>query len=157
MRQAVKKPRRQRVDSAASQTAAMQASGRMIDPPSNITMSKIDRIFFGNIIDEGAKVDWTPHRIELACDLARHMTDHEREQVLLREEGSVIAGNRGGSISNPRVTAVKAHMQTILAIRRSLGIHALARDSAQDVAKRRKVNKDNQSLVDDDLINRPVN
>ena len=157
MTQTARKPRKQRVDSAAAQTAAMQASGKVIEPPSNITMSKPDRIGFGNIIDEGAKVDWTPHRIELACDLARHMTDHEREQVLLREEGSVISGNRGGSISNPRVTAVKAHMQSILAIRRSLGIHALARDSAQDVAKRRKINKQSQGFVDDDLINRPVN
>lgn len=157
MTQTAKKTRRQRVDSSASQIAAIQAGTRSINPPSNIPMSKIDRTYFNNVISEGAKVDWTPHRIELACDLARHMTDHVEEQSLLREEGSVIAGSRGGSVINPRVNAVKAHMQSILAIRRSLGIHALVRDSAQDVAKRRRINKENENLVDDELIPRPVN
>ena len=68
------------------------------------------------------------------------MADLEREQRLLRTEGSVLASDRGSPVVNPRATLVADLMAAVLSTRRSLQLHARAqtRDLAVAGARRRR-------------------
>ena len=149
--------RRTRVDSADGKVRAMQGAGQAIDPPSNVPLDKCDLPFFASVIDEFARSEWTAHQLELAAMLARTMADLEREQRALREEGSVLATDRGTPVVNPRKTVVQMNASTILSYRRSLQLHARAQGGeARDVATRRGIAKGVEGdAPDDDLLARP--
>jgi hypothetical protein len=90
--------------------------------------------------------------------LARTMADLEREQRLLRDEGSVAYSDRGTPVANPRKMIVQMHAGSILSFRRSLSLDARAQGGdPRDIAKRRAHTKEIEAdaALDDDLIARP--
>lgn len=132
--------RKRTLQSVAEQARIASLATREIVPPDNVPLSKEDIPFFANVIAEFARSEWTAHQLELAALLARSMADMAREQILLREEGAVVTGSMGTPIVNPRRAALQMHANTIVAFRRSLALHARAKEGeARDVAKRRRI------------------
>lgn len=147
--------RKPRVDSTAERIRVMQAAP--IEPPSNVPLTAEDMPFFASVIAQYARSEWTAHDLELAAMLARTMCDMEREQRALRDEGSVSKTDRGTPVVNPRKTVVQMYAGSILAMRRSLSLHARAqtRDLSK-IADRREHLKNIESDADaslDDLLN----
>ena len=154
----VKKAKRDRIDSTSEQVKVMAASTKNIGPPSNVPLSKKDMPFFVNVLDQFARSDWTAHDLEVAAMLARSMCDLNEEQQMLRTEGYITARQNGTTVENPRLRVVKSLSGDLLSFRRSLSLHARAREGdARDVAKRRSMSKDIESNnpLDDDLLARP--
>ena len=86
------------------------------------------------------------------------MADLEREQTLLRDEGSVAHSRAGTPVVNPRKVVVQMHAGTILSFRRSLSLHARAQSGeARDVARRRVMGKAAEAAeaIEDNLIAKP--
>jgi hypothetical protein len=129
--------RKPRIDSTSEAVRVMSKAATPIVPPSSVPLEACDVPFFVNVIAEFARSEWTGHQLELAAMLARTMADLNREQIALREEGSVATSERGTPVVNPRKAVVQMHAATILSFRRSLALHARAhtRDLA-DIAKR---------------------
>jgi hypothetical protein len=150
--------RKARIDSASEAVRVMSAATKTINPPSNVPLDETDLPFFASVIAEFARSEWTAHQLELAAMLARTMSDLNREQVALREEGSVCMSEKGTPVVNPRKTVVQMHAATILSFRRSLALHARAHTrDLSDIAKRQgkaiAITADNP--LDDGLIARP--
>jgi hypothetical protein len=82
------------------------------------------------------------------------MSDLNREQMALREEGSVSETRQGTPVVNPRKSVVQLHAGTILSFRKSLSLHARAQGGeARDVAKRRAQAKAiEEGLSDNELF-----
>jgi hypothetical protein len=154
-----KKPRRARVDSAANVAAAIVAGGKKIVVPKEFNFTPKQRLIFTELCDEFSKVELTAHKIRLVAMLARDMATLEEQQELLRTEGSVFVNSHGNPTSNPRLRAVQTLSASVLAMRRSLGVHAreLAGGDSRRVGIRRAHNKANERALDhaDDLITRP--
>ena len=149
--------RKQRIDSTAAAVEIAKASGRQINPPSNVPLEDRDLPFFASVIAEFARSDWTAHRLELAAMLARTMADLESDQRLMREEGPIMATDRGTPVVNPRKTVIQMNASIILSYRRSLSLHARAQGGeARDIGKRRDMAKEIEGgLGGDDLLARP--
>ena len=131
---------------------------RAIEPPATVPLSQDDLPFFHNVIAEFARSEWTAHQLELAAVLARTMCDMVREQGLLREEGGVLIGSVGTPIVNPRRAVIQMYANTIVSFRRSLSLHARAKEGeTHTIAKRRKIALGVEAATaslqhDDDLI-----
>lgn len=150
-------PRKARVDSTA-EAVRLASSQASVTPPSNVPLEKEDMAFFVNVIDEFARSEWTAHQLEVAAMLARTMADLEREQRLMREEGSTLKTEKGTPVVNPRKTVVQMHASSILSFRRSLSLHARAQGGeARDVGKRRAQAKGHEQAgqAEDDLLAKP--
>ena len=88
--------------------------------------------------------------------LARTMADLEKDQRLMREEGPIMATDRGTPVVNPRKTVIQMNASIILSYRRSLQLHARAQGGeTRDVAKRRDIAKEYEDAGGDDLLARP--
>ncbi len=150
--------RKQRSDSVTAAVRVMAGAVREIAPPQHVRMGDGDWPYWHSVIAEFARSEWTDHQLEVAAFLARTMADLEREQWLLREEGSTLASERGTPVVNPRKTVVQMHASSILSLRRSLSLHARAQQGeARDVGKRRGMQKGQEaaSPFDDGLLARP--
>lgn len=150
--------KKQRIDSTSEQVRVMAAASKQIHPPSTVPLEDVDMPFFVNVIEEFARSEWSAHQLELAAMLARTMSDLNREQIALREEGTIMHTDKGTPVVNPRKTVIQMHASTILSYRRSLGLHARAQGGeARDVAKRRTMAKEieAENPLDDDLLARP--
>lgn len=153
-------PRRQRTDSIAEQVRVAQAAAAEIVPPAHVPLTDSDMPFWRSVVKEFARADWTDHALELAAMLARNMADAERNQHLLRQEGEVVATANGTPTPNPRLAALRMQTTNVLAYRRSLALHARARDgenrqaaTRKDAAKRIEAKV---TAADDDFIARPT-
>ena len=147
--------KRQRVDTAAAAVEIMKGAQREIAPPGHVGMGDEDWPFWHSVVAEFAKSEWTDHLLELAAMLARSMADLEREQHKLREEGFIDVRQNGTTVENPRSRVVKGLTGDILSLRRSLALHARARNGDnRDVGTRRAGEKaivaDN--VLSDDLL-----
>lgn len=150
--------RKTRSDSASEQVKVMAKSTRQIHPPATVPLDDTDMPFFANVIEEFARSEWTGHQLELAALLARVMSDMNREQLALRAEGSVVKTDKGTPVVNPRKSVIQMHASTITSYRRSLGLHARAREGeARDQGKRRAQAKqiEGDNPLDDELLARP--
>lgn len=150
--------RKQRVDSITAKVAIMTKAALDLQPPAHVRMDDEDHPYWASVLAEFARSEWTNHQLELAAMLARTMADMEREQYLLRQEGSVMATEKGTPVVNPRKAIVQMHAGTILSMRKSLSLHARAQQGeARDVAKRRAQAKETEAgnPLDDDLLARP--
>ena len=132
-----------------------------LSPPSHVPLEKVDMPFWDSVLAEFARSQWTKHQLELAAMLARTMADLEKEQRLLRKEGSVTRSDRGTPVVNPRKVLIAMHSSTILNIRRSLQLHARATNGpAHAAARKTEGAKAVESALrnqfsDEDLIGRP--
>lgn len=150
--------RKQRIDSTTEQVRVMSKATQQIHPPSTVPLDEGDMPFFVNVIEEFARSEWTAHQLELAALLARTVADLNKEQLAMREEGTVVMTEKGTPVVNPRKTVIQMHASTILSYRRSLGLHARAQGGdARDIAKRRTQAKsiEADNPLDDDLLARP--
>ena len=91
--------RKARNDSTAEAVRVLATAASAVSPPASVPLSPADLPFFEAIVDELAASEWTLHQLEVAALLARIMADLEREQRLLRTEGSVLASDRGSPSS----------------------------------------------------------
>lgn len=151
------KPRRQRSDSATAAVEVMRAQAEVeIVPPANIALDDADMPFWDSIIAAFPTIEWNDHDLEVAAILARTMADLNREQLALRDEGSIVKTDKGTPVVNPRKTVVQMHTGSILSLRRSLQLHARAtKGEARDTGKRRGQQQGHEAdnpLNGDDLL-----
>jgi hypothetical protein len=107
--------------------------------------------FFASLVDEIPASEWTAHKLELAAITARSMADLEAQQRALRTEGAVIQTARGTPTANPRGRIAADLLTSILAARRSLGLHATARSrDLGRLARRRELTHDVEDAWPDD-------
>lgn len=148
--------RKKRIDSIEAAVEVSGKSQQQISPPSNVPLAADDLPFFASVIGEFARSEWTAHQLELAAMLARTMADLEKDQRLMREEGPIMATDRGTPVVNPRKTVIQMNASIILSYRRSLQLHARAQGGeTRDVAKRRDIAKEYEDAGGDDLLARP--
>ncbi len=134
--------RRLRIDGPTRAVEVLKAGMREIALPSHIRLADEDWPFWHSVIAEFARSEWTDHSLELAALLARSMADLEREQFELRQEGSIIVRPSGVRVANPRSRSVSTLIGEILAMRRSLALHARARGGdVRNIARRSAIAK----------------
>lgn len=133
------------------------AQGKPICPPSHVPLDDMDWPYWESVVAEFARAEWTEHQLEIAAMLARTMANLEQEQRTLRAEGYVSSSERGTPVVNPRATACKSLTGDILALRRSLALHARARNGGDNrsAATRRDVAKSLEVPSDDELFATP--
>ena len=122
-------------DSTSEAVRVMRDANKQIVPPPNVPLDKGDLPFFANIIEEFARADWSAHQLELAALLARSMNDLAVEQMMMRDEGAIIQGDKG-AITNPRKNIIHLHLNNILGLRRTLALHAASRGETDHIARR---------------------
>ncbi len=127
--------RLQPADSTAEAVRIMRGAHKQITPPSTVPLDAADLPFFANIIEEFARADWSAHQLELAALLARSMNDLAVEQMMMRDEGAIIQGDKG-AITNPRKNIIHLHLNNILGLRRTLALHAASRGETDHIARR---------------------
>jgi len=123
-KQPAKKTRKSASDSLTSAKSVMAAASLVIKPPASMELKDEALSYFNDIINERANADWAAHDIAIAAKLARYMV---REDVLsdaLDEEGVRCIGAQGGYIKNPTATVLSDTSSKIIALRRSLCLHA---------------------------------
>lgn len=152
-----KKPRRPRVDSTTGIAAAIVAGGKKITLPAGTKFDAIERKVFTELCEEFSKSELTAHKVRLLVALARQIAMLGREQEAVTREGLVLTNSHGNAVTNPRVKHCSGLTASILAMRRSLGIHtrALEGGSNAKAAVRRSINKSNEAErdnYDDNLI-----
>lgn len=141
-----KKPRRRRVDSLGGVVDAIIAAGKRITAPEGMNFTPREAVIFDEVISEHSKTELSAHKVRLAAMLAIDMAALEREQTTLRREGSVLTNSHGNAVANPRTKVVQNLTGSILAQRRSLGIHTRALEGTnQRAALRRAHNQANEA------------
>lgn len=149
--------RRQRSDSITAAVAVASKAGAQVEPPAHVPLTEADMRFWDSVIAEFARADWTAHQLELAAMLARDMADAERIQLQLRRNGETLTNRFGEVVANPLMASLRMKTTNILSFRRSLGVHARARDgdsrtTANKAKAGRQVERD--VSIEDDLIAR---
>jgi hypothetical protein len=148
--------RKARIDSASEAVRVLSAAARNIVPPPSVPLEKCDLPFFASVIAEFARSEWTAHQLELAAMLARTMSDLNREQVALRDEGAIVKTDKGTPVFNPRKAVCRCTRRLFC---HSGGHCRYVREGgeARDVAKRRSGPKaiEADNSLDDALLARP--
>jgi len=160
------KPRKSRSDSVSAAQKIAAAAFKDVKPPATIRMTPRDLEFFDAVVAEFAKAHWTLHQLQQAAMLARAMNDLEEQQFELRKEGMMQEvktkkKENKYKVVNPRKQLVQMCASTVLSLRRSLALHARAREGeGRDSAKKRAMEKGIENDVsgfddEDGLIARP--
>lgn len=138
-----------RADSIDAQIKMAQP--KLIVIPAHVPLETEDLPFWNSVLLEFARSEWTDHQLELAAMLARTMSDLEKEQRALREEGSVSKSDKGTPVVNPRKAIIQMHAGTILSFRRSLSLTARSQDIKLDtVGRQRAFAKETESGFSED-------
>lgn len=147
--------RRSPITSAGEAVRIMRDAHKQIVAPSHVPLDPGDMPFFENVLDEFARASWTPHQVEMAALLARSLHDFAVEQMMMRDEGAVVQGDKG-MVPNPRKAIMQMHSNNIISFRRSLAMHATAKGKVDDIAKRTVMSHkiQAQSPLDDELLAR---
>lgn len=170
-----KKAIKSRSDGIGKSVEIAQAAYREIKPPDHVRFRAKDYYFWNEIIDKFAKSDWDDESLTMAAILARTLADLEKEQAMMRREGSIIkiykilkdkkTGKEReiltGATINPRKQLIDMYTKNILAMRRQLALHARALEGERrDIEKRRGAAKQTENNIlhddDDDLLARPT-
>jgi hypothetical protein len=129
-------------------------------------LDAMDWPFWESVVAEFARADWSEHQLELAAMLSRTMATLEEEQRLFRKEGPVKQKEYFDSkgevrkiieFENARGRGIQTLMGQVLALRRSLALHAKAKHGSNlDAGKKLAANKNTESKAkngkDDDLL-----
>lgn len=154
--------KRSPINSPSAAVRVMQGAQKQIAPPSHVPLDDCDWPFWESVLAEFARSEWSEHQLELAAMLARTMASLEQEQRSLRREGFISVRENGTTVENPRARAVKSLTGDILALRRSLALHARARsgdtrnDGTRKAAAKAMENAATNPDDEDDLIARPT-
>lgn len=150
MPEKTKKPRALRVDSPTGVAKAIIAGGKNIALPPGTKLDAKEKKAFTELCDEFSKTELTPHKVRLAISLAKNIASLDREQDMLRSEGSVLVNSHGNAFPNPRAKVCTGLTSSILSTRRSLGIHTRALEGGNHkAALRRSHNRANEATRDD--------
>lgn len=165
--------RRPRSDCIGSSVDVAQAAKREIKPPLNVKLKKVELTFWDSVIGEFAKVNWTDHTLELAAMLARNMYSLEKCQRTISKEGESLWRSKVipatdtapaevvklSKYANPLKAFLVIYHTNVIALRRSLALHARGKDGeARDSGQRRQKERDiEKEFLDDenDLLARP--
>lgn len=120
-------PRKAPISSSGEAVRIMQGVTRELQPPSHVPLDAMDWPYWHSVVAEFARAEWSEHQLELAAMLARTMANVEFEQRQFRAEGSISVRENGTTTDNPRSRIIQAMTGQILALRRSLALHARAR------------------------------
>ena len=150
------KPKRARSDSAkAAINAALGAASPLPDCPPHVKLRDHDRPFFENVLRVRTRDEWTETDLIVAGQLARCMSDIERESAWLEEEGSVIKNDKGTQIMNPRNSVLEQLARREMALMRTLKISGASTGDTRDLQKGRKLQREAEKAraeVADDLL-----
>lgn len=123
-----KRPKRQRVDSAAGQINAMKNAAlnitKPLRPPPQAKLRQQDEPFWEVIIATRSRDEWTPNDLVLAVHLSRCQADIESEQEILDIEGNVVETIKGPK-PNPRAAIVETLVKREVTLARMLQMHAV--------------------------------
>lgn len=151
--------RRPRADSVEAKTKALRSADRTIAPPAHVSLNERGLVHFYDATEEFAKSELTPHKLSVLSILAGNMAAVDEQSSLLRQEGLVITQPSGRIAANPRIGVITALQTTIMALRRSLGIHCRGEHGdSRSAAKRRSLAKGYEEDAPDDddgLIQKP--
>ena len=153
-----RQPRKTRVDSKEEAARTFAAAGKIINPPSDLKLNNQCTMIFSEVIDEFANVDWTPHTIRLAASLAIAMGMLQEAQADLAAMSFVVPNARGNPVPNPLISVTNSLSAQVLAMRRTLALHAISGANKSDVGKRRRIRKDQEDDApdnEDNLLNTP--
>lgn len=135
------------------------SANKVIKPPKHVPLSEDEIKYFDEIISELAKAEWTDHKITLAAFMAKTMNLMHAQQEIL---DGVVGAGASFLEAPPAQKIIKACYDQIIAMRRSLSIHAGASGlNKKDIAKRNQLAKSIENAAapsddDDDLIRRPL-
>lgn len=117
------------------------AAGVELSPSASIPLGVEDLSFWGKIVAEKTKDEWTAHDLEVAAHLAQAMTDLVAARAKLRETGGpVLLSPDGKMLNNPFNQAVRDETARIVSLRSTLQIHGRGKNGEKrDVDKRRAV------------------
>ena len=105
-------------------------------------MRDIDRPFWDAIMVARARDEWTESDLITAAQLARCMSDIEKEAQLLETEGSVIENQRGTPVMNPRHSVLEQLSRRQMALMRTLQITGSAAGVDKDrIQNKRKIER----------------
>ncbi len=148
--------RKQRVDSVTAAVAIMRKSVAGIQPPAHVPLVEVDLPFWGNIIAEKAKAEWTAHDLEIAALLARAIRRLEAEETKLDGEDTVMSSAGGTPMQNPRIRVIADLHARVIKYRQTLGIHNRGKNGEKrDTDKRSVQAKAVETDLSDELIARP--
>lgn len=117
------KQRRQRSDSGeAAIKAAQNAAMADHEPPASYPLKDYEMPFFTDILHARSRDDWRDVDIHLAAQLARCMSDIQREETRLQEEDTVQILASGKMEENPRIKVIGRYKTIQGAIMRTLQI-----------------------------------
>ena len=153
-----KMARKTKVTSREAAIEAARKSLGVITAPPTVPLADDDLPFFDAVIKEYAKSEWSQHQLEIAAMMARTMRDLEENQRELRVEGYIITRpSNGTTVENPRQRVVKSLTGDLLALRRSLGVHARAKAEPRDAAMQTQHLKgyEQDNPYDNGLLARP--
>jgi hypothetical protein len=152
--------KRTRSDSVTGHTQAMSdAAAGPLEPPAHVRLRESDLPFWYGITGARARNKWDSHDLAIAATLARTMADIETLSARLEAEGHVIENQKGTPIANPVHTVLETMTRRVVALSRTLHVHAEAKQGeARDQGKRLHAERDAADALeqaDDDLIARP--
>lgn len=141
----VKKARK--ADTAAGAVQAMlNAAAPALMPPDHCRMRDEDMPFWRAIVDARARDEWTPANLVIAAQLARCQFDIEDQQVLLYQEGHVIANERGTQIANPRHSVLEKLCSRELSLMRSLAMVGTDAGRPRDLVGKRNLERQSRGV-----------
>ena len=117
----------------ATLNAAVNAAKPLFDPPKCVKMRDADRPFWDAIMVARARDEWTESDLITAAQLARCMSDIEKEALALETEGSVIENQRGTPVMNPRHSVLEQLSRRQMALMRTLQIGGTSAGVAKSV------------------------
>jgi hypothetical protein len=115
------KQRRQRSDSGeAAIKAAKNAALPDHEPPASYPLKDYEMPFFTDILHARSRDDWRDVDLHLAAQLARCMSDIQRQESRLQDEEVVIVSAIGKMEENPRIKVIARYKTMQGAIMRTL-------------------------------------
>lgn len=150
--------RRQRIDSAEAAVAVMAAAAKDLSPPKHLKLRRGDAPFWGSVIAEKPRSEWSDADLAVAANLARAMADAEKLAAFSVDRG----GNVKVTVLIQTIDLSDKLARRIVTLRRALGLDNRAKHGEQrDVNKRREhareIEDGHNPLAedDDDLLARP--
>lgn len=140
--------RRPASDSKASAREVMAKATMTIICPPHIHLNEAAEYYFAEIIMERANADWAGHDISVAAKLARLMAREDVLSELLDDEGPTVEGAQGGVTKNPTATVLSDTTGKIVALRRSLCLHASGKNPGLKLAQVGKARGQRKAIQD---------
>jgi hypothetical protein len=139
--------RKLRADSTASKIKAMSdAALGLLEPPSHVKITQAALPYWEGIVRARARDEWSEVDLVVVGQLAQCQCDIAEQDVLLRQEGSIVANDRGTQIMNPRATLMENLARREMALMRTLRLGGSVSGDKRDDAKRRSIQRQSEEI-----------